>query len=63
LQKRTDGGVRDISRAIDREVTDGLLEARGKGAKNVRLMGAGTGVRVEITMMSPDMQSAAEKIA
>ncbi len=63
LQKRTDGGVRDISRAIEREVTDGLLEARGKGAKNVRLMGAGTGVRVEITMMSPDMQPAAQKVA
>src|SRR5262245_21053722 len=49
LQKRTDGGVRDISRAIEREVTDGLLEARGKGAKRVRLVAEGAAVRVDIT--------------
>jgi ATP-dependent Clp protease ATP-binding subunit ClpA len=48
LQKRTDGGVRDISRTIEREVTDGLLDARGKDAKIVRLVSDGTGVRVEI---------------
>jgi ATP-dependent Clp protease ATP-binding subunit ClpA len=48
LQKRTDGGVRDISRAIERGVTDGLLEARGKDAKTVRLVNDGAGVRVEI---------------
>ena len=48
LQKRTDGGVRDISRTIERQVTDGLLEARGKGAKSVRLISEGGGVRVEI---------------
>lgn len=53
LQKRTDGGVRDISRAIEREVTDGLLEARGKSAKTVRLLNDGAGVRVEIVSSAP----------
>lgn len=54
LQKRTDGGVRDIARAIEREVTDGLLDARGKGAKSVRLVAEGTGVRVEIASAGTD---------
>jgi ATP-dependent Clp protease ATP-binding subunit ClpA len=48
LQKRTDGGVRDIARVIERQVTDGLLEARAKGAKTVRLAAADGGVRVDI---------------
>jgi ATP-dependent Clp protease ATP-binding subunit ClpA len=56
LQQRTDGSVRDISRAIEREVTDGLLEARGKGAISLRLVADGTTVRVDIvksTTQSP----------
>jgi ATP-dependent Clp protease ATP-binding subunit ClpA len=56
LQKRSDGGVRDIARAIERQVTDGLLDARGKGARSVRLRASGTEVRVEAA------QSAAEPV-
>jgi ATP-dependent Clp protease ATP-binding subunit ClpA len=63
LQKRTDGGVRDISRAIEREVTDGLLEARGKGAKKVRLVAEGTGVRVDISEVPFETGPAAVKVA
>ncbi|MFL6795819.1 MAG: AAA family ATPase [Xanthobacteraceae bacterium] len=63
LQRRTDGGVRDISRAIEREVTDGLLDARGKGAKTVCLVAEAAGVRVEITKIASDMQPAAAKVA
>jgi ATP-dependent Clp protease ATP-binding subunit ClpA len=63
LQKRTDGGVRDISRALEREVTDGLLEARGKGAKCVRLVAEGTGVRVNITTLAPETAPQAAKVA
>jgi ATP-dependent Clp protease ATP-binding subunit ClpA len=48
LQKRTDGGVRDITRAIERGITDGLLDARGKGAKEVRLVAEGASVRIDI---------------
>ena len=48
LQKRSDGGVRDISRAIERQITDGLLDARGRDAKTVRLRANGATVLVEV---------------
>ncbi len=47
LEKRTDGGVRDIVRAIEREVSDGLIEARANNAETVRMSAAGTKVVVE----------------
>jgi ATP-dependent Clp protease ATP-binding subunit ClpA len=47
LQRRSDGGVRDISRAIERQVTDQLLDARGRGVDVVRLTTAGEAVSVE----------------
>ena len=31
------GGVRDIARAIEKQITDGLIDARAAGAKRVRL--------------------------
>lgn len=40
------GGVRDIAREIEREVTDGLIEARSQGATRVRLMPDGTDIKV-----------------
>jgi len=46
LQKKTDGGVRDIARAIERQVTDGLLEARGNNIETVRLTAVGEKVEV-----------------
>ncbi len=46
LQKKTDGGVRDIARALERQVTDGLLEARGNDIDMVRLVA--TGEKVEV---------------
>lgn len=52
MQKRSDGGVRDIARAIERQVTDGLLEARENGAKSVRLYAQGENVRVEVASVS-----------
>ncbi|PWT88205.1 MAG: hypothetical protein C5B56_09185, partial [Proteobacteria bacterium] len=48
LKKRTDGGVRDIARAIERQVTDGIIDSRGKGARAVRLRTRGDDVEVEI---------------
>jgi ATP-dependent Clp protease ATP-binding subunit ClpA len=60
MQKRSDGGVRDIARAIERQVTDGLLEAREKGAKSVRLFAQGANVRVEAASLpTPASQHAA----
>lgn len=46
LEKRSDGGVRDIARAIERQVTDGLIEARAGGASEIRLIESGDTVRV-----------------
>ncbi len=47
LEKRTDGGVRDIVRAIEREVSDGLIEARANNAATVRMQAVGPKVNVE----------------
>lgn len=52
MQKRSEGGVRDIARAIERQVTDGLLGARESGAKTVRLFAQGQDVRVEGVVFS-----------
>ncbi len=46
LERRTDGGVRDIARAIERQVTDQFLEARAAGATGLRLAADGDKVVV-----------------
>jgi ATP-dependent Clp protease ATP-binding subunit ClpA len=63
LQKRTDGGVRDIARVIERSVTDGLLDARGKGAKSVRLVAEGTAIRVETATSTTDGAAPVTRVA
>jgi len=40
------GGVRDIARAIEQEVTDGMIDARAGGATQVRLVAEGTATKV-----------------
>ena len=40
------GGVRDIAREIERQVTDGLIEARSQGATRVRLVSDRSATRV-----------------
>jgi ATP-dependent Clp protease ATP-binding subunit ClpA len=60
MQKQSDGGVRDIARAIERQVTDGLLEARENGAKSIRLFAQGENVRVEVASF---LATAAERSA
>lgn len=42
------GGVRDITRAIERQVTDGVIDAKTHGAACVRLCADGARVRTEI---------------
>lgn len=49
LETRMDGGVRDIARAIERRLTDGLIDARGQGATKIRITGDGADVRVVAT--------------
>lgn len=46
LSQRTQGGVRDIARAIERQITDGLIDARGGNAKCIKLVSQGTTIRV-----------------
>ena len=43
---RCAGGVRDIARAIEQQVTDGLIEARAQGATRIRLVSTGTATTV-----------------
>jgi ATP-dependent Clp protease ATP-binding subunit ClpA len=46
LAPHSKGGVRDIARAIEQEVTDGLIDARGAGATKVRIIAEGTATKV-----------------
>ena len=47
LSGRMQGGVRDMARAIERQITDGLIEARAAGASEIRLVQDGDRVRIE----------------
>lgn len=51
LSNRMQGGVRDMTRALERQVTDKLIDARSAGAGEVRLLRDGTGVTVQVTGM------------
>lgn len=57
MQGRTGGGVRDIARAIERDVTDGLIEARARGARTVKLKSAGHNILVEVADYKQDQVS------
>lgn len=51
LSNRMQGGVRDMTRALERQVTDKLIDARSAGAGEVRLLRDGTGITVQVTGM------------
>ena len=40
------GGVRDIARTIEKQITDGLIDAKGEKAKRIRLQADGERIRV-----------------
>jgi ATP-dependent Clp protease ATP-binding subunit ClpA len=48
LSTRMHGGVRDISRAIERQVTDGLIDARSSNAARIRLLAHGASIKVTV---------------
>jgi ATP-dependent Clp protease ATP-binding subunit ClpA len=48
------GGVRDIARTIEKQVTDGLIDARAAGAKEVRLVAEGEHIKVIPILPKPD---------
>jgi ATP-dependent Clp protease ATP-binding subunit ClpA len=62
LSGKMQGGVRDMTRAIERQVTDGLIEARQSGASEIRLVKSGQQVKVEASGLASD-DSAARPVA
>ena len=40
------GGVRDIARTIEKQITDGLIDAKAAGAKRIRLVADGERIKV-----------------
>jgi ATP-dependent Clp protease ATP-binding subunit ClpA len=54
LSGKMQGGVRDMTRAIERQVTDGLIDARQSGASEVRLVKSGHEVKVEVMRTGRD---------
>ena len=66
LEDTAQGGVRDITRAIERQITDSIIEAKTQGAAIIRLAAAGAAVRAEIVAaVAPraDRRAAGEELA
>jgi len=57
LSGHMQGGVRDMTRAIERQITDGLIEARGAAAAEIRLIQDGERVRIEAISVNENMAS------
>jgi ATP-dependent Clp protease ATP-binding subunit ClpA len=53
-KQQSKGGVRDIARALEKQITDGLIDARGAGAKRVRLQAADKRILVIPEFDTPD---------
>jgi len=53
FSRRNMGGVRDITRTIERQITDGLIDARAGGARAVRLVKDGERVKVVVASNTP----------
>src|SRR5215510_3177870 len=53
-KQQSKGGVRDIARALEKQITDGLIDARGAGAKRVRLQAADERILVIPEFDRPD---------
>lgn len=57
-QQRAMGGVRDISRAIERQIADGLVDAKLQGATHVRLEDQAGKIAVVAMVETPPSQAA-----
>jgi ATP-dependent Clp protease ATP-binding subunit ClpA len=53
-KRQAKGGVRDISRALEKQITDGLIDARAAGARRVRLQAADERILVIPEFDRPD---------
>jgi ATP-dependent Clp protease ATP-binding subunit ClpA len=60
FENNAQGGVRDITRAIERQVTDCVIDAKTQGATTVRLCIDDGTVRAEIVGRNPDRMEAIE---
>jgi ATP-dependent Clp protease ATP-binding subunit ClpA len=66
LEDSAKGGVRDMTRAIERQITDGVIDAKTQGAASIRLYADGPIVRAAIVTTRPDasgQQPTHEKLA
>jgi ATP-dependent Clp protease ATP-binding subunit ClpA len=63
LSNRLQGGVRDLTRALERQVTDKLIDARAAGATEVRLVDMGSRVTVEITQTNSNAPEQARPVS
>lgn len=69
LSDRMEGGVRDIARAIERQVSDGMIDARSAEAGAVRLQARGDKVEVIVSRARegagelPEAEAAARRVA
>lgn len=45
---KVQGGVRQIARDLEREITDGIIDAKTDGANSIRLVAVGDRIKVEI---------------
>jgi len=48
------GGVRDITRAMERQITDSIIDAKTHGGASIRLVAAGAEVRADVVRMNPN---------
>ena len=52
------GGVRDITRAIEHQITDSVIDAKTQGATLIRLRAGGALVHAEIVTANPPASEA-----
>jgi hypothetical protein len=61
LAPHSKGVVRDIARAIEQEVTDGLIDARGAGVTTVRIVS--DGAKAKVVPVGPGASTAADQVS
>jgi ATP-dependent Clp protease ATP-binding subunit ClpA len=55
-KQQSKGGVRDIARTIEKQITDGLIDAKADGAKRVQLLADGQRIRVIPERVTPSVE-------
>jgi ATP-dependent Clp protease ATP-binding subunit ClpA len=58
LEDRSQGGVRDMTRAIERQITDSVIDAKTQGAVSIRLYSDGPSVHAAIVRIDPNRNEA-----